>query len=65
MSDGAVSDSAPFSSGVSQVTVLAPLLFLLYTNDLPLATSNSSPRLFTDDSLIFQPIYAEDDCRLL
>ena len=64
--DGASSDSVSVSSGVPQGTVLGPLIFLLYINDLPLSISpNTSTRLFADDSLIFRPIKTIDDCLLL
>ncbi len=62
--DGA-STSVPVSSCVPQGTVLGPLIFLLHINDRLLSTSNSSTRVFADDSILFRPISTKDDCRLL
>ena len=58
--DGKHSDPAQVTSGVPQGTVLGPLLFLLYVNDLP-DNLKSSIRLFADDALLYDVISNEND----
>ena len=60
---GVKSDNAAVKSGVPQETVLGPLLFLVYINDMP-ERVKSTLALFADDSYIHKeidiPSYVED-----
>jgi Reverse transcriptase (RNA-dependent DNA polymerase)/Endonuclease-reverse transcriptase len=62
--DGWSSDSVTVTSGVPQGSVLGPLLFLIYINDLP-DKIRSKCRLFADDSLIYRKILTEEDRLIL
>ena len=52
--DGARSESAEALSGVPQGTVLGPMLFMCFVNDLPESIKSSQAKLFADDSLLCQ-----------
>ena len=52
---GENSDSVRVQSGVPQGTVLGPLLFLIYNNDLP-DNITSTVRLFADDCVLYRII---------
>jgi len=47
-------------SGVPQRTVLGPILFTIYVNDLPSAV-NSHCLMFADDTKLFHSIYTDED----
>lgn len=62
--DGQQSNPAKVESGVPQGTVLGPLLFLLFINDIGNNIS-SKLRLFADDALLYRSISSPEDTTLL
>ena len=62
--NGEISFLTSVTSGVPQGTVLAPLLFLYYINDITKDVS-SSIKLHADDVLIYNIIKTEEDCEKL
>ena len=64
MIEGQASDWLSVTSGVPQGSILGPLLFLVYINDLPYSVTCNSD-LFADDTALHRHIENRSDCDLL
>ena len=62
--DGQASDPVPVLSGVAKGSVLGPVLFLIFINDLP-ENIRSSVRFFADDCVFYRNIESPMDCHIL
>ena len=62
--EGSKSSTCDVTSGVPQGSVLGPILFLIYINDI-ITTIQSEIRLFADDIFLYKTIKASDDHQIL
>ena len=51
-----LSDTLPIPTGVPQGSILGPLLFLLYVNDIHLASNKINAILYADDTTLVGPL---------
>ena len=58
--NGQISQSADVLSGVLQGSVLGPMLFLMYINDIAEGVT-SQMRMFADDSIVYRQIHTPAD----
>ena len=64
--EGTFSDWLPVTSGVPQGSILGPLLFLVFANEMPSYVQHgSSLALFADDSKLYRPLGSVSSSALL
>ena len=63
--EGSNSSYHNVTSGVPQGSVIGPLLFILYVNDLPETTHHTTIPLFADESECYRAIQSQSDRGLI
>ena len=64
--NGASSNRLPVTSGVPQGSVLGPILFVIYINDIDsVHISEGNKTMFADDVMLYRPLYAASDLAIV
>jgi hypothetical protein len=64
--EGAASSWSPVTSGIPQGSIMGPMLFLLFINDLPdVIPEFTSTGLYGDDTKLYREIGTPEDCSQL
>ena len=63
--DNVQSQLLELQTGVPHGSILGPILFLIYINDLPMATENFEYILYADDSTLFNATDQQFDINAL
>lgn len=64
--DGEFSDWLPVTSGIPQGSVIGPLLFSIFINDIHENLSRGTTlNLFADDAIVYRTVMGAGDCRIL
>ena len=58
---GETSDTLPVSSEIPQSSILGPMLFLIYVNNLPDSVLTSHDAMFADDTKMYKQIKSQED----
>ena len=62
---GETSDTFPVSSGVTQGSILGPILFLIYVTNLPDSVLTSNVAMFANDTKTYKQIKSREDAAYL
>ncbi len=61
---GVLSDALPKSNGMPQGSILGPLLFILFINDLPKCITNCTISLYADDTVLLFSAKISEEIRV-
>ena len=63
--NGQTSNWFDIRSGVRQGSVLGPLMFILYVDDLHRSVTGSTLKIFADDVAVYKVVTSVSDCHVL